>query len=50
MPPPDGKCSDRITGRTAESQKFAIECPAERVWGESEIVCNPQAAAQARSA
>jgi hypothetical protein len=38
LPPPDDKCTHRITGRTANSMKFAIECPAEKTRGEGEMV------------
>ncbi|MEY3253992.1 MAG: hypothetical protein RL227_2965 [Pseudomonadota bacterium] len=38
LPPPDEKCTHRITGRSANSLKFAIDCPAERVRGEGEMV------------
>ena len=38
LPPPDPKCSTRITGRTASSMKFALECPAEQMRGEGEMV------------
>lgn len=38
LPPPDPKCSTRVTGRTATSMKFAMECPAEQMRGEGEMV------------
>jgi len=38
LPSPGDKCSHRITGRTATSLKFAVECPAEQMRGEGETV------------
>jgi Protein of unknown function (DUF3617) len=38
LPPPGERCSHRITGRTANSLKFAVECPAEQARGEGETV------------
>lgn len=37
LPPADDGCTQRITGRTAQSLKFAIECPAEKMRGEGEV-------------
>ncbi len=38
LPPPGERCTHRITGRTANSLKFAVECPAEQARGEGETV------------
>lgn len=37
LPPADDDCTQRITGRTAQSLRFAIECPAEKMRGEGEV-------------
>ncbi len=37
LPPSDARCTHRITGRTARSMKFAVECPAEQARGEGEM-------------
>ena len=37
LPSPDDDCTQRITGRTAQSLRFAIECPAEKMRGEGEV-------------
>ncbi len=38
LPAPGDNCTHRITGRTANSLKFAIDCPAEKARGEGEVV------------
>lgn len=38
LPPPGERCTHRITARTANSLKFAVECPAEQARGEGETV------------
>jgi hypothetical protein len=38
LPAPGERCTHRITGRTANALKFAVECPAEQARGEGETV------------
>ncbi len=38
LPAPGDNCTHRITGRTANSLKFTLDCPAEKTRGEGEVV------------
>ncbi len=48
LPPPGERCTHRITGRTANSLKFAVECPAEQARGEGETVFSGNKAYEGR--
>lgn len=48
LPPPGERCTHRITGRTANSLKFAVECPAEQARGEGEAVFSGNKAYESR--
>jgi Protein of unknown function (DUF3617) len=48
LPPPGDRCTHRITGRTANSLKFAVECPAEQARGEGETVFSGNKAYEGR--
>lgn len=48
LPPPGERCTHRITGRTANSLKFAVECPAEQARGDGETVFSGNKAYEGR--